>query len=267
VTISGTPRGEARPPGPDPFSLAVTPVTPIFRTTRLSTATGFFLRSTAREHFLVTNWHVVTGVNPITGAHISPTAAEPDRLEFDVLGPQASSPRVQQQVPLFDDEGRPIWLEHPRFGRNLDVVCIPIALTSGRVQALNTLNFDPIKTVVGLDAFIIGYPLGIGPGRLPIWKRASIASEPSVNVENLPLMYVDTATAAGMSGSPVILRTTNGDMEDGTFRMSFNLMHKLLGVYSGRQPVGDSFAAQLGRVWKTEALLEVANSGVRGSIR
>lgn len=267
MTITGTPRGAPRPPGPDPFSLTVTPVTPMFQATRLSSATGFFLRTTDGQSYLVTNWHVVTGINPMTGRHLSTTNAEPNQLEFDVFVMGDSRRRGQRLVALYDENERPRWLEHPRWGRQLDVVCVPIEVPRAEVHPLNELNFDPIRLGVGLDTFILGYPLGLGADRLPIWKRASIASEPTVDLEGLPLMYVDTASATGMSGSPVIIRTTSGDMDDGTFRVAFNVMNRLVGVYSGRQPVGERLEAQLGRVWKTDALLQIIDNGVRGLIR
>src|ERR1700733_2437136 len=39
---------------------------------------------------------------------------------------------------------------------------------------------------VGIEAFILGYPFGIGVSTLPVWKRASIASEPYVFAKGRP---------------------------------------------------------------------------------
>ena len=36
-------------------------------------------------------------------------------------------------------------------------------------------------------------------------KRARIASEPIIDIQDRPLMYIDTASRSGMSGSPVII--------------------------------------------------------------
>jgi len=54
---------------------------------------------------------------------------------------------------------------------------------------------------------VLGYPEGmIGPGRSPIWKRGSMASEPKYNWRDKPGFLIDTATRNGMSGAPVVAR-------------------------------------------------------------
>jgi hypothetical protein len=55
-----------------------------------------------------------------------------------------------------------------------------------------------------MDAFVLGYPRGMsGGGHFPVWKRATIATEPDIDLDGLPRFYIDTATREGMSGSPV----------------------------------------------------------------
>jgi hypothetical protein len=71
-------------------------------------------------------------------------------------------------------------------------------------QTPNRLPLDKLSLTPGMDVFVLGYPRGIsGGGRFPLWKRGSIASEPDVNIDNLPMMYIDTATREGMSRAPV----------------------------------------------------------------
>ena len=61
--------------------------------------------------------------------------------------------------------------------------------------------------------FVLGYPKGISGGRgFPIWKRASIATEPDIQHDGLPKLLVDTATREGMSGAPVVA-IADGDFE------------------------------------------------------
>ena len=57
----------------------------------------------------------------------------------------------------------------------------------------------------GDDCFVLGYPKNIDAGLdLPLWKRASIASEPSIDHGGLPRLLIDTATRKGMSGAPIV---------------------------------------------------------------
>jgi hypothetical protein len=57
------------------------------------------------------------------------------------------------------------------------------------------------------EVFVVGFPFGmIANAPAPIWKRGSIALDPTFDPEGLPKMLVDTATRPGMSGSVVIAR-------------------------------------------------------------
>ena len=70
---------------------------------------------------------------------------------------------------------------------------------------------------------------------LPIWKRGSIASEPELPADDLPLFLVDSNTYKGMSGSPVYARTIGGYLskQHEVFQMAARST-RFLGVYSGR---------------------------------
>ena len=106
-------------------------------------------------------------------------------------------------------------------------------------------------------------------GRLPIWKRGSLASEPDFDQRGLPLLYIDTATRPGMSGSPVYSAVSGAWWPEGSPHVPQNLKigHVLafLGIYSGRvkDPEPRSmredleFYAQIGLVWKERALVEI----------
>ena len=77
-------------------------------------------------------------------------------------------------------------------------------------------------------------------------------------------MYIDTASAKGMSGSPVIRRTTGGATENGAFSMFSGPASRFIGIYSGRLTTGNSVDAQLGMVWKSRVIEEIINGGMRG---
>jgi hypothetical protein len=95
---------------------------------------------------------------------------------------------------------------------------------------------------------------------VPIWKRATIASEPLVDPEGLPKVFVDTATRKGMSGSVAITQTLQVGpypKKDGSNSNTLMAITKeILGVYSGR--IGAStIEAQLGIVWKKHVIDEI----------
>ena len=115
------------------------------------------------------------------------------------------------------------------------------------------------------DVFILGYPFGSKWGLFPIWKRGSIATEPAIDISNLPYYFVDTASRSGMSGSPVVVkerRPVTIMHENGRLERYFT---HFLGIYSGREGVTeDESLIQLGRVWKPIVIDEIIAGGILG---
>lgn len=228
-----------------------------FNEAELSIATAFFWQS-KNEIYLITNWHNVTGKNRDTGEHLNKeTAAEPNNILVALVF-EGTTVQAELKLPLFDNNERPVWYEHP-VKKEVDVVAIKLPQLNAKLYPINNLPCAPIKTSIGLDAFILGYPFGINQQNLPVWKRASIASEPDIPVNNLPLFYVDTASRKGMSGAPVILRTSGNFIgECGRTQMQVNAAaSKFIGIYSGRIKSGDELDTQLGRVWRSEVIEEI----------
>jgi hypothetical protein len=182
---------------------------------KTATSTGFIWQRGGAS-FLITNWHNVTGLNSITGAQLS--SFTPSHLEITFKYPaeerdgQILLAETTRRVSLYDDAERPIWVEHP--SRNcVDGVAVPIdACLDGPIApfALSSVDFEHRWIPdIGSDCFIVGYPEGlIGSHRTPIWKRGSIATEPNLDHNDLPLMLVDTLANQGLSGSPVIARSS-----------------------------------------------------------
>lgn len=235
-----------------------------FDDTLLSRGTAFFWDE-GGQTYLVTNWHNFSGKHPITGKHLSKTAAEPNQITFDVFEGDDLNRRRTVSTSLFENDA-PTWLEHPIHKNRVDVVCKKIDLSGQSVFAINTLESKPLVSRVGHDVFILGYPMGIDTRRFPIWKRGSIASEPDLDVDDVPMFYIDTATASGMSGSPVIRRETTGETEDGSFTMWSQVMSCFIGVYSGRITPKDSSEAHLGIVWKSSVIPEIIFGRRVGSV-
>ena len=169
--------------------------------------------------YLVTNWHNVTGREPGTLRLKSKDAAIPDRLRIEIpvveeLNLGTISMRWSEgDLLLYEDVGdfpsKPVWYEHPRYGHKVDVVVIPMNVPEEvAICPANDpkLNLSAVLLRPSLDVFVLGFPRGMtGGAKFPVWKRGSIASEPEIDVDDLPKILIDTATREGMSGSPVYL--------------------------------------------------------------
>jgi hypothetical protein len=239
----------------DDYSLAAKPLEMTFRGTPLANGTGFVWRVDGRA-FLVTNWHNVTGRNPNTGQHLSAHAGEPDGVvvQLDLAG-SFPGQRGPVALQLRDADGNPLWLQHA-MAPGVDVVALPLSNMPGAVlYPINEMPNNPGTVPIGIHAFIIGYPFGISVSTLPIWKQASVASEPSIPIGGKPCFYVDTASRPGMSGSPVILRHQQAIGPPTTF----------IGVYSGRVGAEDELKAQLGIVWRADVVDQIIMQGRPGS--
>jgi hypothetical protein len=254
----------------EPLSQCAYRVRSNFGSTELATATCFFVKTTVGRVFLVTNWHVVTGKNNETGKHLDSHCGEPDRLYVDVFLEQEYLECSSIEILLLDEAGAPRWLEHPKFGSQVDVVALEVLIPEGKSiipidSMIEPFNEDT-QVRVKNDVFIVGFPFGLRTGEiLPIWKRASVASEPVVDVDELPKILVDTASRPGMSGSPVIfferrpvaIADRKPDEQGATVSHNFQ---QIVGVYSGRVGTKDAYDYQLGIVWKYQVVKDIVGS-------
>ena len=223
-------------------------------------ATGFLVRD-GKALYLVTNRHVVTARNPKAG----------DRLEG--LSPSALRVYLHSRlvgrwvgvvVELGDDDGRPLWWEHPEHGKQVDVVAIPFP-AQGVPQEL--VDWSAAYTVGGpalprlgiaSEVHVIGYPVGFDPNRastwLGVWTRGTLAWPPSLDWEDVPTMLIDCRARKGQSGSPVVFyanELTRFLASDGTEQTG--PAWDLVGVYSGRtHPDSD-----IGMVWKRSVVADI----------
>lgn len=250
---------------PDPISLTTHHLHMGFNDEILAHGTGFIYKKDD-NYFLVTNWHNVSGKHPDTGKHLSGHLGEPNVI-YTYFREQSNPGNGHKEIiPLYSDDEmqNPVWKEHPVHGHKVDVVAIPLPLdlvAKYEFFPINDIQFDyEYKEEVADESFIIGYPFeDLTYLGLPIWKKASIASEPDVNLLQLPMMYVDTATRSGLSGSPVIMQRIGiHGVVNGVFNneSSIGRIRNFIGIYSGR--VGkDEFKAQLGIVWKSKVIDEI----------
>jgi hypothetical protein len=248
----------------DEYSVCALPIYPFFQQTCLGTATGFLWKK-GEQYFLITNWHVVSGKNPITGQHTSKHAAEPDRLQIWWFDKSDLRKRPLLWEPLRDEDGTPLWWIHPQLGNQVDVVAIPVSPDAAvDTRPINEMAHEDLAIQVGMDVFVLGFPYGsMGNGGLAIWKRGSVASEPSIKSATIHHLLVDTASRPGMSGAPVLRRSWGSHLlEDGRISLT-PYATRFLGVYSGRIVATDPLDAQLGMVWPERFVSDIVQGGRR----
>lgn len=261
---------------PDFLSLTTHQIAIGFEETGTIFSTGSsFLYEYEEKIFLVTNWHNVTGRNPLTREPLSEEHAGIPDVFISYFRLKSGNGQAKKEViKLYKDEymTQPKWLIHPTLKERVDVIALELVKKDEFIySAINKASFDhDIPAEVGDECFVLGYPFKdfryLG---LPIWKKASVATEPSVNENQLPKLLIDTATRPGLSGSPVIYQRTgihkmgeNGRFKDDSFT---GRIRGFLGIYSGRIGKGE-IHAQLGIVWKEKVINEIIEGKMKGDV-
>lgn len=240
---------------------------------RLGVASALLWR-TADHVWIVTAKHNLTGRHAESGAALRPDGRFPDRVRLSWLSQPKDGNREGVSAirwsasiaPLYSDPPAPDWFQHPdsevdvaglRFERAAPGETDPTGEHRGVNEDLDC--YSPFALDPGLDVFILGYPRGItGGGLLPVWKRATIASDPAA-VQ--PFLLVDTATREGMSGGPAFARRTgliNPPGVTGVHKATIiGQADQFLGIYTSR-PLADvdGVLAQLGRVYRRNTIEE-----------
>lgn len=249
----------------------------------LSNATCFFVERNEKV-YLVTNWHVVSGRDADTYKCLDKNAAVPNNLRV-YLGKKVKEGSflfdddIYATIQIKDEEDNSLWYEKSIDGKMIDVVLVPIKKIEGfDVFTIDEAEYAESKEVIGgninklyqlyvtAEIYIVGFPFGRITDSTPIWKKASVASEPNIDIKDMPYYFADTATKKGMSGSPVVARENNGIFykdKEGKLRRTYT---KLAGIYSGRIGADSEKAndAQLGRVWKVNVIEDILKKYVDG---
>lgn len=226
---------------------------------KLSTGTAFVVQSAAGP-LLITNRHNVTGRHQDTGQPLSSTGGIPDRIVIAHHRKGALGEWLGLTQPLLRSDGAPLWIEHPTLKEKADFVALPLTGTG----EVDLYPYDPANP--GPDILVgpaepisvVGFPLDLRiNGFVPVWATGFIASEPSLNVDGLPLFLIDCRSRQGQSGSPVIAyRTGATSHANGSFAVHSGGIARFLGIYSGRVHKD----SDLGRVWKASAVAELVRS-------
>jgi hypothetical protein len=248
--------------GIDAFSSAALFVVPKFNDTPLGTATGFLWYTRERKHFLVTNWHVLSGRNQENGVCTHSQGGIPNSVTVYFQKIDVNQGHIEVSIPLLNGESRN-WIEHPQLGQSVDIAAIEVdvpRMEEANYLAINALPEVALKQRVGHPVFIIGFPFGLQHVGFPVWKKGSFATEPVLSQLSDTYMLVDSASRPGMSGAPVIQRAHGAiELENGSYGRieKGDGACKLVGVYSGRCHTNDPNDAQLGRVWPIRFVREM----------
>src|SRR5438552_1533523 len=96
--------------------------------TPIASATGFIMQADG-AHFLVTNYHVISGRHPKTDKQLG--AAVPNRILMALLSRASTNSELlwcYHSQRLLDDDGEPLWVVHPSAGRRFDVAVLPLSI-------------------------------------------------------------------------------------------------------------------------------------------
>jgi hypothetical protein len=236
----------------------------------LTNATGFFVRY---EHglYLISNWHVFSGRNANTGQPLDIRMLIPDRLNIALHGKVIGTTAGIASLKIRSDEDN-FWLQHSA-GQEHDIACMKIESTPPNSTVY--VAFDEVEPSkrkllkeMGGECFVIGHPIkAILTEMLPIWKRATIATEFQVTFRGKKCFLVDTTTSDGMSGSPVFLGKSGNVRFEGenSTALASPPVTEFIGVYSGRITKAPEGILDLGIVWKKELIDEMVAAPCVGS--
>jgi hypothetical protein len=244
---------------------------------------------------LVTNWHVVSGRNVFTKQLLSANGYIPAKLRYfglqlNQVGNEIRFARTEWVISLPED-AQSLLAEPPSIdGAEIDIWAAPVVQgsviekNSGRKGFQGSENLSSfvndhvaknISSQVGEDCLILGYPLSNYDGlKPPVWKTASLASEPGIPLGGLPLFLVDGHTTSSMSGAPIFRRLTTGIAQNPITKVfSEQAQFAFLGVYAGRLQSADLENTGLGYGWYGSLIGKVAkyygysvNSLIPGSL-
>lgn len=280
-------------------SNSVVHLTMRFHQTVLSIGTGCIYEYNGK-YYIVTAWHNLSGLHSETLRPLSAYLAIPDnvivRFAVNVAGLVTYIPVT---VPLLGDE-KSLFLAHPDNWPRVDVAVIPfnpegdylseIHLATGETRYVRMSPLPP--TPDGMEAelcpvqkylapnaeiaekwldavevteelFIPGYPHNIQDFySQPVWKRATVASSVQLGWDRMSKFLVDSASASGMSGSPVFFYSPNGAVRVRGTRYQFDQeVAILVGVYVGRIGINRDADPQIGTVWKSSVIDDIIDAG------
>lgn len=227
----------------------------------LASGTATLIANDRKSHCtLITNRHNVTGRHNQTGECLSPTKGVPDNIVIHFHRPRGHVGQWKTvELPLYRDDGRPYWVEHPTLGASADIVALNLKWGDDVLKLPyyleGTLDRMGLLVSPAEPVSVIGFPFGLASsGKLPVWATGFLAQELSLVSEDAPTFLVDCRTRQGQSGSPVIaFRPAGYRKKEGNKISATVTPHpkwEFLGIYSGRV----NHESDLGAVYHVAAL-------------
>ncbi|MEO1868891.1 MAG: hypothetical protein ABGX80_03275 [Cobetia sp.] len=280
-------------------SNSVVHLTMRFGKTELSIGTGMVYLHQG-EYFIVTAWHNLSGLHSETLRPLSDNLAIPDNVVVNFAVNVAGGMTVRYPIvlPLVDEEKSLFFVRKDNWPR-VDVAAIlfdpdesylaelhlstgevrevSMSLTMG-VMGVGKTEVCPIQKYlvpsqevenkwlesveVTEELFIPGYPYNVQDFySQPVWKRATIASSVQQGWNREPKFLIDSASKSGMSGSPVLYYSPNGEVRINGARYQFDQdVAILVGVYVGRVGVTGNADPQIGTVWNQSVIKEIVQN-------
>jgi len=215
----------------------------------------------AGRPYLVTNRHNVTGRHQLTDQPLSESGGIPNEIAIIHNHVSSIGSWVRKVEKLLDVNSNATWREHPRLGPKADLVALPLTDLEGVKLFPYPLDDQGPEISVGPaeTVSVVGFPYGkTGGGGFAIWATGFVASEMAIDIDDLPVFYIDCRSRPGQSGSPVIAYRSGGMVvdENGNTLVFDGPVQRFLGIYSGRiHPESD-----IGIVWKATAIAELIGS-------
>jgi hypothetical protein len=225
------------------------------------TASGFFFKQSDKLYF-ITNHHVVIDKDD---------CFFPDEISL-LLHTDTNDLNKNKnfRIPLYENNN-PAWLEHPKIGKEVDIVALPVNVPPESFHVIPFCEEDLVPEgrylPIGEDLLVIGYPLGIydTEHNTPIIRSASIASLYSLPYKGMPYFLIDSRLHEGTSGSPVLVKQGTIQFTKPNLRGILKHPQKkyLIGIHSGQLTKEDT---NLNMVWHAKSIPHIIKGKKKGAI-
>ncbi len=234
------------------------------KTLESCSATGFFYEQDDKLYF-ITNQHVVIDEEK---------CFVPDEIILNLHKKIGNS--VGFPIKLYDSSRKPLWLEHPTYHNDVDVVAIPVdknRMTEFHIESFSKDFCLPRNRYVSIgdDLLVVGYPLGIydSAHNTPIIRSAIMASVYPLPFKGKCCFLIDSCLHNGTSGSPVLLKPSvvvryNSGHADVIMDRHESFKRYLLGIHSEQFIPVDSVEydpTNLNVIWYAKLIPEIINGG------
>lgn len=244
---------------------------------KLGTGTGF-IGKFGNNYYLITALHVLLGFSDADEAENFASRSQFVNTNCFIIGQKDGRHTMENRglmLDLYSQSKNRLWSQVSNWdiaainitekvaGENSTPIAIDLSEVFTQIDENNvpiSVSADGDMPTVGSDVFIVGYPGNFSyltNDRAPLWKRASIASEPHLNIDGRPIFIVDTQGARGLSGSPVLYNGSTLVSPDGQRRQCNyeRARFRLIGIYCGREGhSNDAISLSMGRVFKISSI-------------